>query len=128
MHNTITNIASNAGIDLASSSVTSNLTLRGVTSNPESSSVKDLSSISFTNLTSSSLASSTVKDLASISAIDLSSNSVTSSLVTTNLVASSSNTDETAYEKNTALFWVCVVVYLCIALVSATGNGLVGDS
>ena len=34
-------------------------------------------------------------------------------------------THETAYDKNTALFWVLVVFYLCIALVATIGNALV---
>ena len=41
------------------------------------------------------------------------------------LNVTSSVTYETAYDKNVALFWICVAVYLCIALTTTLGNGLV---
>ena len=38
---------------------------------------------------------------------------------------SNENFSQVFYEQNKVIFWVCSVIYSCIALVAVTGNGLV---
>ena len=35
------------------------------------------------------------------------------------------NVTQSFYEENKVMFWLCSVIYLCIAIVAVTGNGLV---
>ena len=39
--------------------------------------------------------------------------------------SSNENFPQSFYEKNKATFWVCSVIYVCIAFVAVTGNSLV---